>query len=441
MKSRLRKRLSKIVGKDGEEKSFLKDAGSSFLIKVVGAGLAFALNALLGRLLGVEEYGAYTFVFSLVNISVIIVVMGFDKSLLRFIPEYKKKKEWASLKGVLLFSLKAALLISGIYFLIAVGIILVLDTSSMEYGKVLLLMGAAIVPLMGLMMITLNALMGFKKVTASLVPQMIVAHLVIAIVVIIYYLAYQEASAEVAMIGKLLGIGIALTIGLFFLKKTLPEEIYGIKEENLKKYWLRTSLPMLLIAGIYIVLRQTDIIMIGSILGKTDVGVYGAVVKVSALVLFGLQAVNVVTAPKISELYHSNEKKQLQRIITLSSRISFGFSLLASIFFVICGRFVLSIFGPSFVDGYSALMILLVAFLLNCISGSVGYIMVMTGHQDTSVKILGGSAIINVVLNLILIPKWGVEGAAIATGISMNLWTIVMIIYIKKKMDINATIF
>lgn len=441
MKGIKAKIFNKLSNRDEEEKSLLKGASSSFIIKIIGAGLAFGVNVLLGRILGVEDYGAYTYVFSWVAILAAVLPLGFDNSLLRFIPEYNQSNNWTGLKGVLIFAFKSILFPSVAIVLIVVFGYFLLDTSNWNYTKELIFTGIIILPFLLVLTVVSKALIGFKKIIIGLIPNMIIVQVVVAGCVLLFYFYQKEVSAAEAMTAKLIGTITALAITLFYFIKTLPKSLKTATADKEYAYWLKTSIPMLLIAGIFVVLSKTDIIMIGSMLGKKEAGIYGAVVKVSALVLFGLQAVNIVVAPQISELYHAGKKEKLQKIITVANRMSFAIALFATVVFLFLGEFVLSLFGDSFTLGYSALIIFLVAYLFKSFSGSVGYIMTMTGHQNMSVKILGSSAVVNLVLNFILVPKWGINGAAVATGISMILWNVALIIYIKKKLNINATIF
>ena len=98
-------------------------------------------------------------------------------------------------------------------------------------------------------------------------------------------------------------------------------------------------------------------------------------------------------------------------------------------------------FGSEFKDGYYALLILSVGQLVNVLSGSVGYIMTMTGRQKQAAYVLAISAALNIVMNYMLIPHFGIEGAAIATAVSLMLWNIALILYIRKKINLNSTMF
>lgn len=431
----------KLKRRSVQEKVLFTRAGRSFIIKILGAGLGLGINVLLGRTLGVKGYGAYTFIFSWVSMIIVFLPLGFDKSALRFIPEYRQQRDWSGLRGFLVVSFKIVALLSLSVTLLIIGSSFFIDTSSWGYSKELIITGAILLLLMGLMRITLRSLMGFKKILAALIPQAMIVQVVMAISLLSFFYFKDSLTVENAMISKLIGVFVAFFTGVFLLQKSLPKQVHVIKRRRRDKYWMKISFPMMLISGAFLILGKTDLIMIGFMLGKEDTGVYGAVIKFSSLVLFGLQAITVVLAPQISELYHSNQKEDLQKVIKFANRISFAFALCGTFFFIFFGKFVLSIFGESFVSGYDALLIFMTGYLFNAFSGSTTYIMTMTGHQKMAFKILASSGLVNIILNYFLIQKMGIEGAAISSAFSMILWNVIMIIYIKKKLSLNATIF
>ena len=91
------------------------------------------------------------------------------------------------------------------------------------------------------------------------------------------------------------------------------------------------------------------------------------------------------------------------------------------------GYVVLGIFVSDFTAGYVALLVLLAGQLINAVSGPVGYVMTMTGHQHRAARIIGVCAFVNIVLNAMLIPLFGMSGAASATAITTAMWNLMML--------------
>lgn len=237
---------------------------------------------------------------------------------------------------------------------------------------------------------------------------------------------------------SLFAVFVALCLGLYFMYRELPIQLKAHSGNNRWKYWLRTSLPMLISSGMFIIFTRSDLIFVGSIEGPQEAGIYGAVYRMSALLLFGTQAVNMIAAPLFSELYYKSDLKKLQKIVTLSTRCSFGLALILSIVFILFGKFFLGFFGDRFIAGYSALVILSLASVVRTLFGSGGYLLNMTGNQNIVALVYGITAILNIILNIILIPRLGIEGAAWATSISIVVWSGVMYVYVMKRIKINS---
>lgn len=151
-------------------------------------------------------------------------------------------------------------------------------------------------------------------------------------------------------------------------------------------------------------------------------------------------ATNSIVAPIISELHSLKTHQELQQIITLAARGAFVFTIIVGAFIALTGSYLLSFFGSAFFKGYPALLILLLGQTINAVSGSVGLIMILTGHHVQAARIFGLSAMLNIIFNAILIPFFGIVGAALATAITTALWNIVMIYFVVAKLKINPTV-
>jgi O-antigen/teichoic acid export membrane protein len=206
------------------------------------------------------------------------------------------------------------------------------------------------------------------------------------------------------------------------------------------KQWLFVSLPLLFIDGSLIVLNQTDTLMIGAFLGTRDVGIYGAAFKTAAWVSFILVSVNAIAAPMFGTLYAQGDRQALQRLVSTIARWMFYPALLMALSLFMFANPLLSLFGPEFVAAKWSLAALSVGHLVNVGAGSVGYLLMMTGHHNQCAFVFACSALINIMLNLIGIPLFGILGAAIATALSMMLWNLWLNRLVVKYLGINPSI-
>src|SRR3546814_12033924 len=104
------------------------------------------------------------------------------------------------------------------------------------------------------------------------------------------------------------------------------------------------------------------------------------------------------------------------------------------------GPWVLVIFGKEYVSGYHALLILLVAQVINAICGPTGFMMSMTGHQSAAAKIFAVSALFSVILNLTLIPWLGIIGDAIANRMGKWIWKLKILVFLRRRLGLDRSV-
>jgi O-antigen/teichoic acid export membrane protein len=198
----------------------------------------------------------------------------------------------------------------------------------------------------------------------------------------------------------------------------------------------------MLIGGAGVVNGHADMIMLGWFGEPEEVGVYRVAVQGAALVAFGLHAVNPIIAPEFSRLYAQSNIKQLQRVVTASARAILVAALPVVLLFTLYGTAIVSwVFGSEYTDADMPLVILSVAQLINAGYGSVGLLMTMTGHENDAARTMWTTASINIVLNAILIPWLGMNGAALASAISLIVWNAVLFRKVRTNLNISSTAF
>lgn len=216
-----------------------------------------------------------------------------------------------------------------------------------------------------------------------------------------------------------------------FRKMMQPQDVV---EDVPVKSILRISLPMLMTAGMSFLMSQTGVIMLGMFRSEQDVGYYSVAVNLATLTSFFLTAVNSMSAPKFSELYCTNRMDDLFFVAKKSAKLIFWITTPILLCLVFLGKPILWIlYGKEFVAAFPAMFFLIVGQFVNSISGSTGIFMNMTAHQNVLKNIMLISALINISLNLVLIPLFGICGSAMAAMTGTCFWNITTLLYIKLK--------
>lgn len=416
---------------------------STLAVKVGSVGLGFALNVLLARTLGPEQYGTYIFSLSLITILILIGTLGMENAALRFVASYVSQEAWGLLRGFVSRGLQWVTTASFLIVLFSgIGIYLVKSSLQPSLGSVLIL---------GLPLVLISALLAFVScclqalnnryiVVVQSVP--LLRNILFGVLVLAWVSinsGQMEATTTMAM--NLTSATLVFVFIVIFFCLNVPNQAKNTSPIFETRQWLVTMLPFLVLSGSGLIITQTDTIMVGIFLGPEQAGFYATAFRVAVLVTFGIASVNAVIAPMISRHYTQKNLRELQHIISLSAKVMFYFSLFAVIVLLVSGKMILGFFGPEFRVAYPALIILLLGQLIDSVSGSVGYLMTMTGHQREVVYVIGGCAILNIVLNIILIPYLGLVGAATATAISTILWNVILAWRVKVNIGINSTIF
>lgn len=416
---------------------FARGASGAFAGKVLGMGLGFLLQIVMARTLGVDEFGYYMYALAWVSIAMMLALLGYDTALMRFVAHYQAAGEWGKLRGVLRHAARRVLAAGVLIALLACALVWLLK-DRLEPGLAPVLLAATpLIPLFALSSLRQSALRGYRQVFRAELPDSVVRPVLIMALVGIWWGMQGTILATQAMLIQLAAAGAAFALGGWWLYRATPSGVHATVPEY-DREWTRVALPMLMIAGLHLVLKQTDVVMIGAMTGAREAGIYAAMVRLADLAVFGLTAANAIAAPLISELHAAGRKAELQRLLTLSSRVVLLFTLAVSVVLVIGGKWIAGLFGQEFVAGLDALWILLAAQAVNAATGPVGYLMTMTGHQNQALVIQGGAALINVVLNLLLIPAYGMAGAAIATASAIVFWNVIMFVYVHRQLGLRS---
>lgn len=410
------------------------------MIQGSGAVLVFASDVLLARVLGVDEYGIFATVLAWIQVLAVVSLMGSNHLLLRYVPSYLATENWKSLRGVLRFSTRSSLVIS-LAIISVVSALLMLLSNAFELSvRVAFIIGISALPFYAFAAQRQAILRGLHRVAPALFPEHIVRPFLLLLMLLVAGSQYIPVTAPMALGMNCLAIGSASMLGWYWQRKAMPMGMAGLLPAYSQNEWLRVAVPLFLIAGMQILITRLDIIMLGGVIGREQAGIYAAASRISDVVVFALASANSIVAPMIAGMYAKNDMQGLQKVMTSLAKGIFIFTIPLVVFVGIMGTTILGIFGPAYQAAYVPLIILVIGQMINALSGPVGFLMGMTGHQQQSLYIFSGATMLNIVLNLMLIPSHGMLGAALATGITTVLWNVAMLTFVRRRLGIDSTV-
>lgn len=404
--------------------------------------LAVVTSIVLARILGPAGYGAYAFAFAVVNLLGVPAVVGFDQLTIREVSAFVTSGEHGAAAGLLRradqLALAASLLLAGL----TGALVLLFGGGWDPLLREALLAGLPAVPLLALVRVRQGALQGLRRVVRGQLPETVVLPvLFLALVGIQFVLPGRSLDATTAVVLHVAAALGALAVAWLMLRRHLPEEVAAAEPRYRTRAWLASAVPLFLVAGLYVINSRADTVMLAGFKGPEPVGVYNVASRGAGFVAFFQMAAQRALAPTISRLHERSERERLQRVITAAVRVVAALSLPVALLFVLAGGPILAwIYGAEFTAGAPALAILAVAYLLAVATGPVSYLLMMTGHERDAARAVGVGAALNVALNALLIPPWGVAGAAVGTGVSMVVFNVLLAWQVRRRLDLRATV-
>lgn len=429
--------------KDSLRSHLIKGAIGSFILKSCGLLLQLTAGIFIARSLGASGYGTYAYALAIINLLTIPTVMGLPQLITRNVAIYHVKNEFGLMRGLLVRSNQAVFILSLIMAFIALFISLTIINGSDKIRLQTFLISLILLPILALKNLRMAALRGLKHVVLSLMPETLFrpGFFIIFLLMGIVFLP-SGMSPQKVMIFQVSAASIAFFLGVVFLLRALPENTKTTVSQFETRTWLKSAIPFMFLGAMQIVNKQTDIVMLGIFRSIEQVGIYRAVVQGATLVAFVLTAVNVVLLPTVAGLHAKGDKKRLQRIVTYSARAILAATFPIILVFVFWGRWLLvTFFGQEFGDGTTALSILCIGQLVNASMGSVALILNMTGHERDAARGVAIAAVLNIFINALLIPKFGMEGAAAASTISLITWNVFMFFWVYKRIGVVSIAF
>lgn len=404
------------------EPRLLRGSMWAFAMNSAGMLLGFVNHAVLARTLGVDGFGLYLYVMGWANLVAMLCAIELPEIAVRYVSAYTATEAWQSLGGFL----RRGRQIVGVTTLavVMVGVLVILWFPGIPEERRLALVAAmAIVPLATLTSLQAGALLGFHRLRESQTPLQVFRPAAFCILLLIaaWWLG-QSFDASEAILLQVVATGGAAILSTRLLDRSIPEAVSAATPVYHTREWLKASTHFGAISAAQLVLStQADVLVIGSLLGTRQAGLYGAAAQLALLVGFGSNAIMLMAQPMIADLFarHQLRRSKVIRQIVVMGLVASG---PLSLGLIIGGRFLLGVYGEQFLSVYPILLVLAVAQLAAASVGSLlGYLFTMTNQQGLAMRIIGMCALVKVVCAAILISWLGALGAAIATAIGVLL--------------------
>lgn len=408
---------------------------SNASIQVFSRFVSLLLSVVLARLLGPEGFGIFSFNYTFVNVTVIFVCIGGPVFLTREIAVLSNNQNWglgwatfsmitqlvlivtlatcAVFAAVYYYSLKFQLIVGGAVFFTSLTLLII--TSALR--------------------VTTGLLRGQKRVaTSQFLETVLLPALALFAVIAIYIAQPVFLTAPIVIVVFCLVTSVVLLVAQIEVRRPFEQQHFKEKYPFRRMDLLRGVLPFSLIGAASVLNSYTDILMLGWFVPPDEVGLYRVASQGAVLVTFGLQIAQMIGAPSFAQLNAPQTRDELGNEFRRLRKLSTSAALVIFSVLVLAGEGLLAIlFGEAFVGAYVPLVILSLGFLLNAVFGPVGVLLSMCGQEGLVSRVMWISVGMNIIVNLALIPLFGLVGAAIATSSTIALVHLVLWFYASRK--------
>ena len=414
---------------------------ASFVLQALGAALVFLSEVVLARALQPDGYGVFAAVTAWMQVLTMVALLGSNHLLLRFVPAYLSTENWSLLRGLLRQCGRGSLMLSLAIAVVGSVGLAVFGNHLAPAWRWAFIIALTILPLHVASVQRQSILRGLHKVSAALSPEYVVRPLILILLAAGLTWGLDVSLTAAAAVGlNAAAIAVAFSLGWYFQRRALPVAVTEARPETCTSEWLKIAVPLFLIAGMQLLIVRMDIMLLAALSGGEEAGVYAAASRIADLAVFALAAANAIVAPLAAGLYARGDLAGMQRMLRLLAKGVAAITVPLVVMVVAFGDQALAIFGSGYQAGYTALLILVLGQTVNALAGPVDFLLYMTGHQMQSLRILALATLMNLSLNVMLIPEYGLLGAAVATASTTIFWNAAMRFAVLKHLGVEASV-
>lgn len=395
----------------------LKGAATALPLRVLGAGIGFALNLLLARLLGADDVGIYYLALTVSTMASAVATLGLGNVLVRYTAAEAESGDYVALKAIARIGTRTSLACAvALTVLVATAAPWICEyiLGKPELTRPLQWMALTIVP-QTQMRLHAQLLRGLKKIALSQMLRNVDVPFLTLVFIALLGGTYGATGAVWSFVTANL---IAAVMAVWLWRRAAGPVEAGDSPLGLREL-LRSGLPILQANLMNMGLTPLTTLLLGAMTNSASVAIFAIAFRTSLLTRFAKMAVNAIAAPKFAALHRMADSAALSSTSRRSSLLVSVASLPMLLCFIVFPHWTMGLFGPTFADGAMLLRVLAIGQTAAVISVSVPYLLIMSGNERKLRNNTLVSAAVCLALNLLLIPSYGATGAAIAVASAM----------------------
>ncbi len=399
-------------------KSFSLRSSSVLAGTALGAVLTLAFQATAAQCLSAAQFGMFAYAVTLLNIGGLVAPLGLPITLVKYLATYRVANDTAG-AAALLWAARRWTLIAGVSVgsLIALGAWLAAAPDSSSALWVL----ACAVPFAALTRIETARLRANGHAVLSVFLEVPMREgLACALLLLVIMTGRGDAGVVAGC------YALAVAAGFIVAVSRHPSIAVPPVAHTTRREWWSVALSALVSTAALQILRRMDIVIVGSVAGYADAGIYAAATRIADVIQLPLVAATVMASPKIAELYAQQRCDELQQLVGKVGWFAFGLALVGALPLLIMPGQILKLFGAEFVAGEQVLRWLVAGQLFNALTSCSALLLTMTGHEWRAAIVTASVGLVALVANWILASRFGMIGVAIGTCSARIVWNLLL---------------
>lgn len=408
----------------------IKGSYTILFFKLAGAGMMLLVNLILSNLYGAKYLGVFNLLFTIIQISSMISRVGIDIYFLKIIPSLNTPNQVTGFLRKSFIRITLSSIFIGATLVIIAPLIDDFFFKEFEAIEYIIWISLLLLPYTFFTIIP-EILRAYENVIVFSFIRNLLFQLSLISAMLFIILLNISNIIDALNYGIIISFIVSISILYFFLKK---KNLSFVKPTKYTHPIFRNSYHMFLTSSILFFMGNLDKFMIGYFIDEENVGYYSACIRLSIMVTFVLSSVTSYITPKISKAYAQKDFDLLKSHYKKATRLIIISSLPFILILVIFPNFFLGLFGEGFIGLKYILYLVIAMNVANIFFGPLLYILNMMDLQVYVRNVLFFAFIFNFLLNIILIPQFGISGAAGSTLISTIFWKSLLFIKLQTKL-------
>jgi O-antigen/teichoic acid export membrane protein len=423
----------------GEISKLIRGSGFIFICRVTGAALTLITQILLARWMGASELGIYVLAFSWCVLLASLASVGIPNSAMRFVGYGLANNQPGYIRGFAHTGLKIVLSASLGVLAFGMAALFLYGSDSVQFVPLSIALFA--VPFYVVMTFLVSLAAAYPWYAAAFLPDNVLRPAVFLCAICAVWVVGSELTATAAMLLQWLSITL-VTVGVTVVVNRAMRLSHGTAKTILDTgTWLRTSAPLMMVGIFNNYFPELTIILVGLLVPSDELAIYAVGFRMALIIRFGLQAIYAYVGPEVSALLAKADTPGLQRVVNRSARFGLASTLAGVVVLLVLGKQILGLFGPEFVAAYWVMIIVSLSQVAQGAVGPAVRLLTISGHEKQCMVVFGATGLLTVVLIMLLVPTYGITGAAISASTVMVIWSVWFRALVAREIGVRPKIF